>query len=211
MKVENEYREDEVIVPTAETEAQAVKIFENYYAVLGCFQVQVTQLDHMFFEPKLYDLYFDKFEKVEGRLHKKKVRHYFYSVENLVRLKRYGEIYIDMQLKANENDNSKSAEEKEIFAKTFKKYKDRLSKAFENKLTYLNNLMLLSKLEKVEHRKLVRPVGVVHLLEQFKIAVPDDYAKLEAKVNEDFALKVKCENQIVEDNLVEKTIDVGNN
>ena len=210
MKIENEYREDEVIVPTAETEAQAVKIFENYYAFLGYFQVQVTQLDHMFFEPKLYDLYFDKLEKVEGRLRKKKVRHYFYSVENLVRLKRYGEIYIDMQLKANENDNSKSAGEKEIFAKTFKKYKDRLSKAFENKLAYLNDLMLLSELEKVEHRKLVRPAGVVYLLEQFKIADPDEYVKIEAKVNEKFALKVQRENQIVEDNLVEKTVDVSN-
>lgn len=210
MKIENIYKKEQAIVPTATTEAKAVKIFELYYAHYGYFQVQVSQLEHMFFEPVLYNIYYDAYELPEGEKRKKKVRHYFYCIENLVRLKKYGQIYLDLQLKVNKKDNSKSAEEKEIFAKMFKKYKSRLSKAFDEKIDYLKDLALLKELEKVEHRKLVRPKDATRILELYKQADPDNYFKAETKIKSNFDVKVKAEQQYVEDALTGKIVENDN-
>lgn len=197
MKIENIYKKEQAIVPTATNEAEAVKIFEFYYAKHGYFQVQVSQLDHMFFEPVLYNIYYDVYEKPQGENRKRKIRHNFYCVENLVRLKKYGEIYLDLQLKANKNDAEKSVEDKELFAKTFKKYKTRLSKAFDEKLEYIKDLALLKELEKVEHRKLVREKEVARLLDQYKLADADNYFKIETKINAEYDEKIKAEQQLV--------------
>ncbi len=205
--IENRFLENEVIVPLAHSEHEALKVFMYYYSGLGYFQVVTSQNDHYFFNSKLYDVYFDKIKTVKtanGKT-KKKERHHFYSIENMVRLKKYGSMYLDFQIKQNKKDLKKPDEAKQEFENFMKRCKRRLIKAFDDKIEYLKDFELLCRLEGVKRRKQISEEEVEARLARYKYEKSDEYAKQKALIDVEFTEQIAEEQFKVKKTLLEKS------
>ena len=206
--IENEFLESDVIVPIAHSKQDAVKIFMYYYSKQGVFQVQTTQMEHHFFEPSLNKRYFDKMQTVtvDGTKRRRKTRTFFFNLENMLRLKEYGKIYLQYEIAANNNNSKKSEKYKRSFNEAFKRYQFRLEHKFDEKIEYIRDLELLKKFDSVARRQLLNQYTVEAGLRAIENADAYRFEKISAEFDREFAARIHDEKVKIKNALAENCV-----